>query len=127
MREFTPAEANALLPRVRPLLADLRAAFHEFAFAREQWQDAEASGDAAEAARWQTEAEARSEPVQRLFDELAAMGVEVKDPRLGLIDFHGRRADGTLVYLCYRDDEDAVRFWHELTTGFAGRRPMQEL
>jgi len=127
MREFTPAEANALLPSVRPILAQLREAYHAFAFAREQQQDAERAGEDEEAARWRAEAEELSTPVQRILDELAAMGIEVKDPMLGLIDFHGRRADGSVVYLCYRDDEDAIRFWHDLTTGFAGRRPLTEL
>jgi hypothetical protein len=127
LKEFTPAEANALLPTLRPLLAQLREAFHSFSFAREQAQDAERSGEVEEATRWRAEAEALAPAVQVLVDKLDAMGVEVKDPLLGLIDLRGRRADGTVVYLCYRDGEDAVRFWHELAAGFGGRRPMKEL
>lgn len=127
VQEFTPAEANALVPAVKPLLARLREAFHALSFAREQWQDAEGAGEPAEAARWRAETERLSPPVQTLLDELSSMGVEVKDPLLGLVDFHGRARDGRLVLLCYRDDEDAIRFWHDTTTGFAGRRPLAEL
>jgi hypothetical protein len=46
---------------------------------------------------------------------------------LGLIDFPAQRRNGEVVLLCYRDDEDTIRFWHPLETGFAGRRPIEEL
>ena len=35
--------------------------------------------------------------------------------------------DGEVVLLCYRDDEDDLRYWHPLDTGFAGRRPLEDL
>ncbi|HUR68359.1 MAG TPA: DUF2203 domain-containing protein [Candidatus Thermoplasmatota archaeon] len=129
MREFTAAEANALVPRVRPLLASLREAFHAFTFAREQWQELASFGQAEgdEGRRYEHEAEAGGAQVQRLIDELHALGCEVKDPTMGLVDFYGRRSNGELVLLCYRDDEDAIRFWHPLVGGFAGRRPLAEL
>ncbi|MEA3199751.1 MAG: hypothetical protein QOE90_1179 [Thermoplasmata archaeon] len=135
-RTFTPEEAQALLPQVRPLLAQLRDAFHGFRFAREQWTELrEVYGEDPasveqhpahdEAVRWRREAEAQGQRVQALVDELDALGVEVKDPMLGLIDFYAQR-EGELVYLCFRDDEDALRYWHPLSTGFAGRRPLSE-
>ena len=128
-RSFTPAEARALLPRIRPLLADLRDAWHALAFAREQLQELEAFGEGGgeEASRWRRDAEGQSQRVQSIVDELVAMGADVKDPLLGLIDFYHRRADGTIVLLCYRDDEADLGYWHPLDTGFAGRRPLSEL
>jgi hypothetical protein len=41
----------------------------------------------------------------------------------GLVDFRTMR-DGRAVYLCWRLGEDAIRYWHELDAGFAGRRPL---
>ena len=129
VRFFSPAEARAALPRLRPLLAELREAFHEYRFAREQWQELVSfgEGEGSEAARWREETEARGQQVQALVDEIGAQGADVKDPLLGLIDFYHRRADGSIVLLCYRDDEKDLDHWHPLDTGFAGRRPLSEL
>lgn len=129
VRYFSPEEAAALLPRVKPLLAALRDAFHEYRFAREQWQELVTFGEAEtdEGQRWRREADAQGQRVQALVDELGSLGVDVKDPTLGLIDFYHRRADGSIVLLCYRDDEPTLAHWHPLDTGFAGRRPLSEL
>ena len=128
VRTFTPEEANALLPQVRPRLVELRATWHDYAFAREQWEELQTlDPEGAETADWRGRADALGERVMRIVDDLRAMGVEVKDPTLGLIDFHAVRGDGSTVYLCYRDDEAAITHWHPLDTGFAGRRPLSDL
>ena len=135
-RTFTPAEAQALLPTLKPMLADLRDAFHAYRFAREQWTElkevyAEDPADVPdhpehrEAKRWRDEAQAQGQRVQALVDAIGELGVEVKDPLLGLVDFYATRA-GETVYLCFRDDEDQIGYWHPLSTGFSGRRPMSE-
>jgi hypothetical protein len=51
------------------------------------------------------------------------LGVELKDPAMGLIDFLALR-DGREVYLCWRLGETAIDYWHETDTGFAGRQPL---
>lgn len=128
MRLFTPDEANALVPELKRRLAALREAWHAFEFAREQWREAVSfEGEtSAEALRWQEEVAKLRGQLEPIWAALADLGAEVKDPILGLVDFHGRRADGSIVYLCYRDDEEAIRFWHPMDTGFMGRRPLTE-
>jgi hypothetical protein len=64
-------------------------------------------------------ADAASACVDRLLD----LGVLVKDPDLGLVDFPAER-DGEAVLLCWRVGEGSVAFWHGMTGGFAGRRPI---
>jgi len=116
-RLFTPEEANALVPRLRPLLAALREAYHEHGFARAQWEELEALvGPSAPGAG----AGASAPRSREDEEELAAW--RAKADALG-----ARRRDGSLALLCYRDDEDAIRFWHDATSGFAGRRPLDEL
>lgn len=129
MRTFTLEEATACLPRLRPLLVDLREAFHEHKFALDQWKELVAFGEGEdeEARRWRREADEEGQRVQAIVDEIVAVGADVKDPLLGLVDFPALRSDGSIVLLCYRDDEDAIRFWHPLESGFAGRRPVSEL
>lgn len=128
-RFFSPAEAIAVLPRLKPLLVEIRDAFHEYKTAREQWQELVAwgEGESDEAARLREATEAQGQRVQSLVDEVTALGADVKDPLLGLVDFYHRRGDGSIVLLCYRDDEDTIRFWHPPETGFAGRKPLSDL
>lgn len=54
---------------------------------------------------------------------LHQMGVELKDPRTGLVDFLSYR-DGELVELCWQLGEDRVAHWHRIGEGFPGRRPV---
>ncbi len=63
---------------------------------------------------------------RRLEEALLTMqglGLELRDIDAGLVDFPCQR-DGRVVYLCWRYGEDAIRFWHDLDAGFAGRRPL---
>lgn len=73
-------------------------------------------------ARATLEAE-RDTLVQKVKQELAALdeiGVEIKDVE-GLVDFRAQM-DGRTVLLCWRYPEARVDHWHELDSGFAGRR-----
>lgn len=137
-RFFSPEEARAVVPRLKPLLAQLRDAFHQYRFARAQVDELlsfyaedpeEAPGhpQAEEMRRWRGEAVEADARVRLLLAEINELGADVKDPVLGLVDFYHRRPDGEVVLLCYRDDEDTIAYWHPIETGFAGRRPLAEL
>ena len=58
-----------------------------------------------------------------LVRELNDLGVQMKGPDIGLVDFPGE-VDGHPVYLCWRLGESAVAHWHERDAGFADRRPL---
>jgi hypothetical protein len=59
--------------------------------------------------------------LQEVVDELALIGVQVKDADTGLLDFPALR-EGEDVLLCWRVGEPAVEWYHGLEDGFAGRR-----
>jgi hypothetical protein len=63
--------------------------------------------------------EALSESLERI----RALGGDVKDLDLGLVDFPGRREDQEIL-LCWRLGEKRIQFWHTADEGFAGRRPI---
>jgi hypothetical protein len=63
------------------------------------------------------------EKVQRKLQPLIDMGIEIKSVD-GLVDFRALR-EGRTVYLCWRYGEDGIGFWHDLESGFAGRRPIR--
>jgi hypothetical protein len=55
--------------------------------------------------------------------ELTDLGIVVRDPSSGLIDFPAER-DGEEIYLCWRLGEETIAWWHPPDTGFAGRQPL---
>lgn len=55
-----------------------------------------------------------------------ALGITLREIESGLIDFPAL-VNGRQVCLCWRLGEDDVAWWHELTAGFSGRRPLIEL
>jgi hypothetical protein len=70
----------------------------------------------------------REKAIQRLKDAMAeidAMGVQVKDLDIGLLDFPCE-VDGQIVLLCWKLGEKAITHWHGVSEGFAGRKPVDE-
>ena len=123
-RLFTRAQADALLVRLRPLMERAREAAAGLA-----------EGDAAQAMRATsggngggTVARGLIEAggtLRHLLEEISALGVVVRDPSTGLVDFPAER-EGRPVFLCWRLGEDAVEWWHDRSTGFAGRQRLED-
>lgn len=130
-RLFSLDEANALLPRLSDLLLQMQEvkAKHDQLQAKvtEFAQRMSGNGHVLE----QELNEARQEmakaaaEVNQLLLMARELGCEVKDIDMGLVDFRAER-DGREVYLCWKLGEPEVRWWHEMETGFAGRRPLEE-
>ena len=49
--------------------------------------------------------------------------IQLKDLDRGLIDFPSY-IGGKEVFLCWEKGEDDIEFWHDLSTGYAGREPL---
>ena len=67
--------------------------------------------------------------VETLREQIEAIqdtGCVIKDIEVGLVDWPALH-QGREVLLCWKYGEPEVGFWHELNTGFAGRRPISEL
>ena len=67
--------------------------------------------------------------VETLREQIEAIqdtGCVIKDIEVGLVDWPAMH-QGREVLLCWKYGEPEVGFWHELHTGFAGRRPISEL
>jgi hypothetical protein len=122
---FTLQEANAALSIIRPLMEEIQSIRSHILKTRpEIWSALErSSGNGGNPALSKTVKE-----FQRLDDlvhRILATGAEIKDLGSGLLDFRTRRGDRE-VYLCWKHGEPAIEFWHELDTGFGGRRPIEE-
>jgi hypothetical protein len=58
--------------------------------------------------------------------EINAIGVQVKDLDMGLLDFPCKVESGEIVLLCWKLGETAITHWHGLEEGYAGRKPIDE-
>lgn len=120
VRYFTVEEANAILPEIRPLMADLlnrRAKVvesrHELIPILKRPHKDVGGGAASEIVQ-------EFIAIERLARKIRSYGCVIKDLNAGLVDFLSER-DGRDVYLCWRFNEPTIEFYHELHTGFNGR------
>jgi hypothetical protein len=59
------------------------------------------------------------------LSEINAIGVQVKDLEIGLLDFPCR-VNGEIVLLCWKMGEPTITHWHNTEEGYAGRRPIDD-
>ena len=114
-RYFTPAEADALVPavaaRVRGIADIVRRARNVAEVNAGAGVDPDAVTPQLDAIR---------EEIEKKIADLSALGVDVKGLEPGLVDFPALM-NGREVYLCWREGEDRITYWHPIHTGVAGR------
>jgi hypothetical protein len=127
---FTAAEANATLPLLRSILRDVTELAADLKERHDRLSRVEVPagakvGDAyqEEVREMQAEFERDRERMQEYVEELHRLGVVLKDPYTGLVDFPSV-VDDHEVFLCWRLGEPEVAHWHELDAGFAGRQKL---
>jgi hypothetical protein len=76
-------------------------------------------------ARRKAEREKSIHQVRDAMAEIDAIGVQVKDLDVGLLDFPCQ-VDGKVVLLCWKLGEEGITHWHGTEEGFAGRKPIDE-
>ena len=125
MQLYTVDRANRTLPLVRRIVEDI---VHE----HERWQDAIARLDLLmsnsdtvdlRVVALEKEVQAIARDIDAFQGELEALDIQLKDRRLGLVDFP-TEIDGRRALLCWRLGEPSVQFWHDEDAGFAGRQPL---
>ena len=130
-RLFTLDEAQALLDdRVRALAERLVELRTELRPLEQRWQKlvikvgSNGGGLAADDANEMRERlEEGHEELRGLLQEIVDLGVQVKDPDSGLLDFPSE-VDGEPALLCWQVGEPRIAFWHSPEDGFAGRKPL---
>lgn len=129
---FSVETANQTLPLVRAIVSDIVELYPEVRdrekrlnrITRGRSKDAR-PGDlySEEVEQVRQEMERDVERLQGFIDELQELGVEFKDPVMGLVDFPAKR-NGQEVCLCWKLGEAKVDFWHTMEDGFKGRQPL---
>ena len=122
MRLFTLEEANALLPDVKRLIAEIdeaRATLRRLAPEAKRASEHQGGGGTRYGVQYADSLANFIASAQRIL----SLGVEIKDFDKGLCDFPHER-EGKVVYLCWQRGEEFIEWWHDLDTGFAGRQPL---
>ena len=129
---FTVESANAALPLVKAVVGDVVELSREILERRERLASLKSGRHgnvrdiyADEVLDVERQLEADRDRLYEFAEELLAIGVELKDVAVGLVDFPSLR-DGRTVYLCWKLGEPGVRHWHDLDAGFSGRKPIAE-
>lgn len=121
-RHFTLEEANELLAGLKPLLRQLRDAKNELTDEEihEVLSDAAPGNGGGEAGK---QVGIAFLEVRRRLAALEEGGIVLRDIDRGLVDFPSI-LDGREVFLCWELGEDEVGYWHELSSGYLGREPL---
>jgi hypothetical protein len=131
LRTYTVEEANNELPRVRRIvaqIAELSALLPELEDKARiaQYESKRPGATADDHARQEQARDAAGGAEMELLKAVASlngMGIQLKGPLEGLIDFPSYRG-GELVELCWKLGEERVEHWHHIGEGYAGRKKL---
>ena len=130
-RLFTAEEAENLIPDLEQIVSNMlehRKAALMLGKELEAMQERIQSGEnvvATELMNKRTELEFIIEIIQEGMNQIDELGGQLKDLDTGLVDFP-TIIDGEEVLLCWKYGEKSIRFYHGLTDGFAGRKPLKK-
>jgi hypothetical protein len=133
MRTFSLKEAQAMLPVLESLLRRSMTAKENIEAVDRDFQELServflSGGLSLSIAHWARRKGEREKAVQMAKDamaEIEAIGVQVKDLDVGLLDFPCKVGD-EIVLLCWKLGEPAISHWHGTEEGFAGRKPIDD-
>ena len=118
---FSVEEANAFIPKLLidiPRIQDLmKRLVNDFPDVRKAREKAQQNGGSLQGADYIN----CVLMINSLTEELESKGCILKGIEHGLIDFPSLR-DGKEVYLCWKNPETRIEYWHDIQSGFAGRQ-----
>lgn len=112
-RYFTPPEAELTLPLVRKIVKDILDTTKEMRLYADDLNGKIEDNE---------QIKKMAGTVKGFLNELEEIGCYFKDQdfTIGLVDFPAI-IDGVDVYLCWRSDEDKIKFYHGIEDGYSNR------
>ncbi len=81
--------------------------------------------DIGKVGRQRAEMNAHVQRAKDAVEEIDAIGVQVKDLDIGLLDFPCKVGE-EIVLLCWKMGEARITHWHTVESGFSGRQPLDD-
>ena len=127
---FTVEEANELLPEIRTILDEFKDRKKIFFELKEEVFELTKIVESEEYRSEELSKKERilmatSKEIENLFEEIAKFGCIVKDIDNGLVDFISI-FQGRKVFLCWKQGEDNVSWYHDMHSGFSGRKKIED-
>jgi hypothetical protein len=122
---YTVEEANRLLPELVAILQDMQAAKTQIIARRDELEQLEQlaaqNGHAKHAEQLTSELDELVRLLNDHLERLTSADIELRDLDDGLLDFPSLRG-ARMIWLCWKQGESDVAYWHELNNGFASRQ-----
>ena len=121
---FTPQDANRILPEVKKLFSTITTQKNKVIKLQEELQ--RMANDGTKFTPFINKKQELNNAVFKLYQiiaELENKGVMIKSVDEGLLDFPSLRFDEE-VWLCWKEGENEIKFWHRKDEGFMGRKPL---
>jgi hypothetical protein len=114
---FTPVEASKTLPLVKKIVKDILDTSREMRLFAEELDD--------EYIKYDPGIKKMADDINGFMAELEEIGCFYKDWNftIGLVDFPAV-INNKEVMLCWRSDEDEIKFYHNIDAGYSGRKPI---
>ncbi len=122
MKYFTIEEANSILPQIKLLVEEIKEKREKLYDVIENYEiEIEEKNDELEVMYLKTEIKEMNDNINELIEIIESFGIFVKGLDPFLVDFPAHY-NGKDIYLCWREDEDEIEYWHSIDEGFAGRK-----
>ena len=127
MRYFTLKEANSILPQIKLLVDEIKEKREILYKSIDNYEEElEGNNDELEIMFLKTEINEANEEINELIEIIESFGAVVKGIDPFLVDFPALYK-GEEIYLCWKEGEDKIEYWHRVSEGFAGRKPVSLL
>ncbi|MBI1346945.1 DUF2203 family protein [bacterium] len=133
VKPFTVATANRTLPLVRAIVSDIVTLHRDVKERKERLDalrkrrghqhDTQPDLYREEVDQIQQDLHLDEDRLQSFVDELAEIGIALKDPSVGMVDFP-TLMDGKNAFLSWSLGEPEVEFWHTTEAGSQVRQPI---
>jgi len=118
-RDYSVEQANRTLPYVGTIVRELMERYARIQSLSKEHHDTPRD-HAEKRGRMRALMQEEAAALHACHQELQALGIELKDYEMGLVDFPAR-IEGRTIHLCWKHGEPEIGHWHEVDAGFRGR------
>jgi hypothetical protein len=124
LKYFTVEEAESLIPKITEVLVAALETKAQIERKVDSWRKVHKSVGEAEEAVLRGQVDFLASHLETQLGQITELGCVPKDLDMGLVDFPAR-IDSKEAFLCWKMGETKIKYWHGLTEGFPGRRPLK--